>query len=89
MQLVLSKIINLLPVHAVRDRTKSTNVVALVSCDKDISGHKSFLSITDVNSEKELLLARAGIFSPPSDPYYLPVSPLISRDWLEQRGSNM
>ena len=46
-----------------RDRTKSTNVVALVSCDKDISGHKSFLSITDVNSEKELLLARAGIFS--------------------------
>lgn len=58
-----------------RDRTKSTNVVALVSCDKDISGHKSFLSITDVNSEKELLLVRAGIFSPPSDIQTLTICP--------------
>ena len=58
-----------------RDRTKSTNVVALVSCDKDISGHKSFLSITDVNSEKELLLARAGIFSLPSDIQTLTICP--------------
>ena len=37
-----------------RDRTKSTNAVALVSCEKDISGHKSFLSITDANSAREL-----------------------------------
>ena len=50
-----------------RDRGKNTDVVSLVSYDKDISGHTSFLSITDVNSEKELPLARACIFSPPSD----------------------
>ena len=49
------------------DHGKNTDVISLVSCDKDISGHTSFLSITDVNSEKELLLARACIFSPPRD----------------------
>ena len=58
-----------------RDRTKNTNIVPLLSCDKDISGHTSFLSITDVNSEVELLLARASIFSPPDDIQRLTICP--------------
>ena len=58
-----------------RDRTKSTNIVPLLSCDKDISGHTSFLSITDVNSEVDLLLARASIFSPPDDIQRLTICP--------------
>ena len=61
-----------------RDRTKKTNIVSLLSCDKDISGHTSFLSITDVNSEMELLLARVAIFSPPNDIQALTICPFHS-----------
>jgi hypothetical protein len=61
-----------------RDRTKKTNIVSLLLCDKDISGHTSFLSITDVNSEMELLLARVAIFSPPNDIQALTICPFHS-----------
>ena len=44
-----------------------TNVVSLLSCKKDISGHKRCFGINDIDSEVELILARASIFSLPSD----------------------
>ena len=42
-------------------------VVPLVSCERDISRHISSVGVNDVMSEVELILARASIFSCPSD----------------------
>ena len=44
-------------------RQKSTVVIPFVNCKRDIASHKSSLSITDVESEIELILSRASIFS--------------------------
>lgn len=49
-----------------RDKGES-NVIPLLSCKKDISGHKKSVAISDVESEIELILARASIFSSPPD----------------------
>ena len=46
-----------------RDRQKSTVVIPFVDCKRDIPSHKSSLSITDVESEIELILSGASIFS--------------------------
>ncbi len=42
-------------------------VVPLVSCERDISRHISSVGVSDVQSEVELILARASVFSSPSD----------------------
>ena len=42
-------------------------VVPMVSCERDISRHISSVGVNDVMSEVELILARASIFSCPSD----------------------
>ena len=44
-----------------------TNVIPLLSCKKDISGHKKSLGISDVESEIELILARTSVFFSPPD----------------------
>ena len=49
-----------------KDRTKSVEIVPLLSCNADISRHKSAFSITGEN-EVELLLARASIFVLPQN----------------------
>ncbi|KAL9952012.1 hypothetical protein ACROYT_G044785 [Oculina patagonica] len=46
-----------------RDRSKSTEVIPFINCKRDITGHKSSLAVTDVESETELILSRASIFS--------------------------
>ena len=48
-----------------KDRTKSVEIVPLLTCHRDISGHKSAFSILGIKDEVELLLARATIFVPP------------------------
>ena len=48
-----------------KDRTGSTEMVPLLSRNRDISRHKSFFSITGIENEGELLLARGSIFAPP------------------------
>ena len=48
-----------------RDRSKLFEVVPLVSCNKDVQGHKSAWCFAGVKSESELNLARAGIFFRP------------------------
>ena len=48
-----------------QDRTRLAEMVPLLSCNRDISRHKSFFSITGIENEGELLLARASIFAPP------------------------
>ena len=45
-----------------QDRSKSFEVVPLVSCNKDVQGHKSAWCFAGVKNESELILARAGIF---------------------------
>lgn len=46
-------------------RTRSVEMVPLLSCNWDISRHKSFFSIIGIENEAELLLVRASIFAPP------------------------
>ena len=48
-----------------KDRTKSVEIVSLLTCQRDISGHKSAFSFIGIEDEIELLLARATIFAPP------------------------
>lgn len=48
-----------------RDRCKSVSHVPLLSCVKDISGHKSSLTLYDVDNEIDLILARSSLFSRP------------------------
>ena len=36
-----------------RDRSRSTEVIPFLNCKRDIAGHKSSLSITDVETEIE------------------------------------
>ena len=48
-----------------KDRTKSVEIVLLLACHRDISGHKSAFSIIGIEDEVELLLVRATIFAPP------------------------
>ena len=45
-----------------RDRSILFEVVPLVSCNKDVQGHKSAWCFAGVENESELILARAGIF---------------------------
>ena len=50
-----------------RDSTKSVKNVPLLSCDRDITSHKSLLSIyaDEVENEVDLILARSSLFSRP------------------------
>ena len=45
-----------------RDRSKLFEVVPLMSCNKDVQGHKSAWYFAGVENVSELILARAGIF---------------------------
>ena len=46
-----------------KDRNKSTGIIALKDCTRDM--HKRYFSITGVETEIELILARACIFESP------------------------
>ena len=48
-----------------KDRKKSTEILPLQSCKRDIAGHKSLWLIPDEENKVELILARASIFSSP------------------------
>ena len=45
-----------------RDSKKSFDIIPLTECQKEIANHKSTWSFSGVESEGELILARAGIF---------------------------
>lgn len=48
-----------------KDRTKSVELVPPISCNRDISRQKSAFSITGIENEADLILARGNIFAPP------------------------
>ena len=51
--------------YDLKDRKKSTEILPLQSCKRDITGHKSLWSIPDVENKVKLILARTSIFLSP------------------------
>lgn len=58
-----------------RDRNQSTEIVLLLSCTKNITRHKSLWQFHDVESEMELILARAAMFTTPQNVNEMTVCP--------------
>ncbi len=50
-----------------RVKNKSSECVQLLSCNRDITGHKSSLGLIDIESEVDLILARASMFTAPEN----------------------
>ena len=48
-----------------KDRSRTVDCVPLLSCNRDISAHKSAFALRDVENEVDLILSRASIFSTP------------------------
>ena len=46
-----------------RDKHRSTEIVPLSLCNKDVTGHRSTWSFSGIESETDVILARVGIFS--------------------------
>ena len=46
-----------------RNKHRSTDIVPLLLCNKDVTGHRSTWSFSGIESETDLILARVGIFS--------------------------
>jgi hypothetical protein len=53
--------------HDTRVKNKSSECVQLLSCNHDITGHKSPLGLIDIESEVDLILARASMFTAPGN----------------------
>lgn len=75
-----------------RDRSRSTELIPFLICKRDIAGHKSSLSITDVETEIELILGRVSTsFSSELDLSELTICPRhcssLGIGW--RRGSNL
>lgn len=51
--------------HVRRDGNKATGCIPLLSCQRDINGHKAVFAFRGIVDEIELILARASIFSSP------------------------
>ena len=51
--------------HDRRDRNRKTGCIPLLSCERDINGHKAMFLFQDIDNEIELILARASTFSSP------------------------
>jgi len=58
-----------------RDRAKKTEVIPLLHCNREIAGHKSTWEIADVETEVQLILARASIFTFPENIAQLTICP--------------
>ena len=51
--------------HDRRDRNRAKEYFPLLSCQRDVTGHKAMFAFHSIDSEVELILARASIsFSP-------------------------
>ncbi|KAL9962183.1 hypothetical protein ACROYT_G031264 [Oculina patagonica] len=50
-----------------RDKAKKTEVIPLLYCTREIAGHKSTWGISDVETEVDLILARAAVFTFPEN----------------------
>jgi len=50
-----------------RDRNRSSAVIPLSLCEKDINSHKKSLQLSGVEMEADLILARSGTFDRPEN----------------------
>jgi hypothetical protein len=50
-----------------RVKNKSSECVQLLSCNRDITGHKSSLGLIDIENEVDLILSRASMFTAPEN----------------------
>ena len=58
-----------------KDRSRSVDYVPLLSCNRDISAHKSAFTLSDADNEVDLILSRASIFSTPANISQLLICP--------------
>ena len=58
-----------------RHRAKNTEVIPVLQCNRETAGHKSTWKIADVETEVELILARAAIFTFPENIAQLTICP--------------
>jgi hypothetical protein len=58
-----------------KDRKREANIIPLVSCDKNVSKHKSAFKFAGPEDEIELILCRAGIFSRTKDVKSMTICP--------------
>ena len=73
---------------------KNALILPLLSCGKNISAHAQSVGVADVESEIELILARASMFTTPNDISKMTICPahrssLIFRHWVAERLSTM
>lgn len=59
-----------------KSRSKSSQVVPLVSCNKNISNHNKMLRFTGCDTEVELILARSCLFEKPENIMEMMICPL-------------
>ena len=64
-----------------RDWGKNTEVIPLLHCNREIVGHKSTWEIADVETEVELILVRASIFTFPETLLSWPFVPTTAQPW--------
>ena len=48
--------------HDRRDRNRAKECIPLLSCQRDVTGHKAMFAFYGIDNEVELILARASIF---------------------------
>ena len=68
-----------------RDRTRSREIVPLLSCTKNVDQHKSCYGFQDVMNEGELILARSAMFSTPENIKTMTIWAYLSRNIYHQR----
>ena len=75
--------------HDTRVKNKSSECVQLLNCNHDITGHKSSLGLIDIESEVDLILARASMFTAPENIEQFVICPAHRRiySW-NSRGGN-
>ena len=65
--------------HDTRVKNKSSECVQLLSYNHDITGHKSSLGLIDIESEVDLILARASMFTAPENTEQFVICPAHRR----------
>ena len=53
--------------HDRRDRNRAKECIPLLSCQRDVTGHKAMFAFHGIDNEVELILARASIFFSPQN----------------------
>ena len=61
--------------HDRRDRNRAEECITLLSCQRDVTGHKAMFAFHGIDNKVDLILARASIFSFPQNINQMTVCP--------------